>query len=267
MGEAIKRRRSIVDKKVDISTLPVGHSVYCTVDGVKTELVIINQGLPYKSTGAVGAGERSDSYDSNCNNTWLMLKYLTESKTRPNQENYASPGYTFQKRTGLKNIYSFLNGIDGDNTYRFFQSMDIWDKIPAVTLKLVNATVFESYGVLYETSPMKLFPLSLREMGYYGYIGDATDTTGYLDYFRYGQYTQEELAPRRITVAPSGESPVSYWLRMVVNDNDSYCAYQNGVDGTKWAYPRSYTQELRCRPSLILPFSTKVNARTNQIII
>lgn len=268
MGEAIKRRRSIVDKKVDISTLPVGTSVYCTVDGVKTELIIINQGLPYKSQGGVGTGARSDSYDSNCNNTWLMFKHLTELTTRPNQNNYPTSSNTFRKLSGVKNIYSFLNGIDGDNTYRFFQSIDIWDKILDVTLKFVVATINQTTGTLYETSPMKLFPLSLREMGYYNYIGNATDTTGYLDYFRLGQYTEEELAPRRLTTAPSGESSLSYWLRMIVDNNTvTGCARQSGADGTLWNYATAYTTELGCHPSLILPFSTKVNARTNQIIV
>lgn len=45
-----------------ISALAVGSSVFCNVNGVKTEFVVVHQGKP------------SDMYDDSCNGAWLLMK-------------------------------------------------------------------------------------------------------------------------------------------------------------------------------------------------
>ena len=51
-----------------ISALSVGLSVYCNVNGVKTEFIVVNQGKP------------SDMYDDSCNGTWLLMKDIYEKR-------------------------------------------------------------------------------------------------------------------------------------------------------------------------------------------
>ena len=51
-----------------ISTLAVGASVYLNVGGVRTEFLVVHQGLP------------SSLYDASCNGTWLLMKGCYEKR-------------------------------------------------------------------------------------------------------------------------------------------------------------------------------------------
>ena len=51
-----------------IGSAIVGQSVYCNVNGVKTEFIVVNQGKP------------SDMYDDSCNGTWLLMKDIYEKR-------------------------------------------------------------------------------------------------------------------------------------------------------------------------------------------
>lgn len=50
------------------SSLAVGSSVYCNVNGTKTEFIIVHQSKP------------SSLYDDSCNGTWLLMKDIYEDR-------------------------------------------------------------------------------------------------------------------------------------------------------------------------------------------
>lgn len=50
------------------SSLAVGSSVYCNVNGTKTEFIVVHQGKP------------SSLYDDSCNGTWLLMKDIYENR-------------------------------------------------------------------------------------------------------------------------------------------------------------------------------------------
>lgn len=50
------------------SSLAVGSSVYCNVNGTKTEFIVVHQDKP------------SSLYDDSCNGTWLLMKDIYEDR-------------------------------------------------------------------------------------------------------------------------------------------------------------------------------------------
>ena len=64
-----------------IGTLAVGSSVFMNVNGVRTEFLIVHQGIP------------SADYDVSCNGTWLLKKYLEESIKVSSAHNYLNNTY------------------------------------------------------------------------------------------------------------------------------------------------------------------------------
>lgn len=72
-----------------ISTLAVGSSVYLNVGGVRTEFLVVHQGLP------------SSMYDASCNGTWLLMKDCYEERvwSSSNINKYES-----------SDVYPYLNG-------------------------------------------------------------------------------------------------------------------------------------------------------------
>ena len=72
-----------------IGTLAVGSSVYLNVGGVRTEFLVVHQGLP------------SSMYDASCNGTWLLMKDICEERVW-----HSSNVNKYESST----IHTYLNG-------------------------------------------------------------------------------------------------------------------------------------------------------------
>ena len=216
-----------------ISALAVGSSVFCNVNGVKTEFVVVNQGKP------------SDMYDDSCNGSWLLMKDVYESKRwHTSGGNLYSSSY----------IYSYLN-----NT--FISNFD--DGIQGI-IKQVKIPYVNGYGSSPGTYPVasganglssKIFLLSCYEVGW----TSATDNTyppadgALLSYFG----THGRLAYK-------DGSAAGYWLRSPYVGN-TYVYVVNGVGNCiPVVVSRSATYGIR--PAFILPFDTQVDFHGNIVI-
>lgn len=81
-----------------LGALAVGSSVYMNVGGVRTEFLIVQQGLP------------SSLYDSSCDGTWLLMKDIYESRVW-----HSSSGISYSASSIRSYLNStFLNLIDSD---------------------------------------------------------------------------------------------------------------------------------------------------------
>lgn len=62
--------RKMTTPKIPISVMPVGSTVKLNVNGVATDFLIVNQGIP----------SNSSLYDSSCDGTWLLMKDIYENR-------------------------------------------------------------------------------------------------------------------------------------------------------------------------------------------
>ena len=216
-----------------ISALAVGSSVFCNVNGVKTEFVVVNQGKP------------SDMYDDSCNGSWLLMKDVYESKRwHTSGGNLYSSSY----------IYSYLN-----NT--FISNFD--DGIQGI-IKQVKIPYVNGYGSSPGTYPVasganglssKIFLLSCYEVGW----TSATDNTyppadgALLSYFG----THGRLAYK-------DGSAAGYWLRSPYVGNTYVYVVNNVGNCIPVVVSRSATYGIR--PAFILPFDTQVDFHGNIVI-
>ena len=207
--------------------------MFCNVNGVKTEFVVVNQGKP------------SDMYDDSCNGSWLLMKDVYESKRwHTSGGNLYSSSY----------IYSYLN-----NT--FISNFD--DGIQGI-IKQVKIPYVNGYGSSPGTYPVasganglssKIFLLSCYEVGW----TSATDNTyppadgALLSYFG----THGRLAYK-------DGSAAGYWLRSPYVGN-TYVYVVNDVGNCiPVVVSRSATYGIR--PAFILPFDTQVDFHGNIVI-
>ena len=102
-----------------IGDMPVGSTVYIPVEGVPTEFIIVNQGIP----------SGSEQYDGSCNGTWLLMKDIyedmywdSENNDYENSDIHAHLNGTFLRRfePEIQNIISqvkipYYKGTGADN--------------------------------------------------------------------------------------------------------------------------------------------------------
>lgn len=62
--------RRMTTPKILISVMPVGSTVKLNINGVATDFLIVNQGIP----------SNSSLYDSSCDGTWLLMKDIYENR-------------------------------------------------------------------------------------------------------------------------------------------------------------------------------------------
>lgn len=213
-----------------ISALSVGSSIYCNVDGVKTEFIVVNQGKP------------SDIYDDSCDGAWLLMKDVYENNLwNTSSGNLYSSSY----------IYSYLN-----NTFINKFDSGVQGIIKQVKIPYVNGTGTGSgtYPVASGANGIseKIFPLSCYEVGW----TTATDNTyppadgALLSYFG----THGRLAYK-------DGSTSGYWLRSPFVGN-TYVYIVNDVGNcVTVVVSRSATYGIR--PAFILPFDTQVDFQGN----
>lgn len=218
-----------------ISALAVGSSVFCNVNGVKTEFIIVNQGKP------------SDMYDDSCSGAWLLMKDVYENRVwdSGNINKYESSDI---------NIYlnsTFLNLFDSN----------IKDTIKQV--KIPYRKDGGSGGTNQSGAnglPAKIFLLSGYEVGW------TTSDESYfpvdgakLSYFESGTGT----SANNKRIANFNGSAADWWLRSPCTDSTGLVWFVR-YNGN---YIRSgASSSYGIRPAFILPFDAQVDFQGNIVI-
>ena len=211
-----------------IGTLAVGSSVYLNVGGVRTEFLVVHQGLP------------SSMYDASCNGTWLLMKDCYEERvwSSSNINKYES-----------SDVYPYLNGP----FLNLFDS-NIRDAIKQVKIpyrKNGGSDGTDQSGA--NGLPCKVFLLSGPEVGLAGASYIPNDGTK-LDYFNANTgVDSKRIAYLSGTATAWGlRSPSTYSANyvLVVNSdggyNDDYASNSIGI-----------------RPALVLPPDMEVDSSGN----
>lgn len=214
-----------------ISARPVGSIVKMKVNGVVTDFLIVNQGIP----------SNSSLYDSSCNGTWLLMKniYTNLVWQSSNINKYESNDI----RTYLSSTFPNL-----------FES-NIRDAIKLVKLPYRQnggsggTDQSGANGLLCKT-----FLLSGCEVGF-----TITESTEFpvdgakLSYFEYGIGTPANNK----RIANLNGSATRWWLRSPYTDNTNYVWIVNATGGFNAS---NASASLGIRPALILPSTTLVDS-------
>lgn len=216
-------------KTTPISDVAVGSSVYCKVDGVRTEFLIVQKGNPDTSI-----------YDSSCDGIWLLAKSLSDKSI------YYDRYYTYEARIDL---WKYLN-----NTLR--PKLDISSIIKEAKVPCYDGN--QQDHTIQILSP--IFPLSVTEMGAQNHYG-ATEGKK-LDYFVY-EFTDEAQSNAKRVAYVSGTSDVgNYWTRTCnYRYYYIYGIYTNGLLANNNANESQYV-----RPCFIVPSDTKIDASGNILV-
>ena len=214
-----------------ISSLAVGSSVYLNVGGVRTEFLIVHQGLP------------SSLYDTSCNGTWLLMKDCYENRAwhSSNVNKYES-----------SDIHSYLN-----STFLNLFDSNIRDAIKQVKIpyrKNGGSDGTDQSGA--NGLPCKVFLLSGYEVGW------TTSDNGYfpedgakLSYFESG--TGSSANNKRI--AKLNGSAAFWWLRSATGGTSSVWGVLSNGD-----YSSDYTSSsYGIRPVLVLSSDALVDDSGN----
>lgn len=166
-----------------LGAVAVGSSVYMNINGVRTEFLVVHQGLP------------SSLYDSSCDGTWLLMKDVYEQASQVSSNVYAS-SVLHEKLNE-----TFFETIDADVRNHIKLA-----KIPYINGTGLNGTLASGANGL-ET---RIFFLSVYEVGW----TEATSSSGYfttdgacLSYFNGTSTTDAKR------IAYLDGTAVVWWLR------------------------------------------------------
>ena len=204
-----------------IGELEVGNSVFINLNGVSTEFLIVQQGLP------------SSDYDSSCEGTWLLMKDCYESRV------WDSTNNDYEN----SDIHSYLN-----NTFVNLFDSDIMNTIKQVKIPYrqgsgkSNTVLCGSLGL-----STKVFLLSLAEIGISSSYAPTIGTV--LGYFNGATNSRR--------IAKLNESATYWWLRNPTNSGYDSVWQVNSGGFIDYAYG---SWELgSVRPCIILPFDILVD--------
>ena len=215
-------------KGILASDLAIGSSVHLMENGVATEYLVVNQGIP----------SNSFLYDASCDGTWLLRKDCSDQmyvKTTPGwYENTLA--------------HSYLNDT-------FFHS---FGSIEQSTIREVKIPYHSGTGASGLTT--KVFLLSAYEIG----VTNANITSLYedgvkLDYFESGGSTS--ACGKRI--AKFNGSDVGWWVRSEGNSNYQHAAVDPAGDCYMLNNPMTGTWGSYCyRPAIVLPSNARFDPDT-----
>lgn len=217
-----------------ISNLSVGSSVFCNVNGVKTEFIVVNQGKP------------SDMYDDSCNGAWLLMKDVYENTAWNSYERN-----TYETST----IHSYLNST-------FFGRLDsnIQEAVKQVKIPYVNGTGGSAVASGANGLSCKVFLLSGYEVGCTSGDQQYLPQDGAkLDYFESGTGT----SANNKRIANLNGSATNWWLRSPRTSNANYAW---DVDYSGYCHSDRTYNTYGMRPALILPFDTLVDSSGNIVL-
>lgn len=216
-----------------ISALAVGSSVFCNVNGAKTEFIVVNQGKP------------SDMYDDSCNGAWLLMKDIYENRVwqSGNINKYES-----------SDINTYLNGA----------FLNLFDSNIKNAIKQVKIPYRQNGGPGGTDQSganglsTKVFLLSGYEVGWTTSDNSDLPVDGAkLDYFTASSGGNSKR------IANFNGSASRWWLRSpYFNDTSNvWTVYPNGsLDVRGASAPNGI------RPAFILPFDIQVDFQGNIVI-
>ena len=123
-----------------LGAVAVGSSVYMNINGVRTEFLVVHQGLP------------SSLYDGSCDGTWLLMKNVYETRQWHNSNSNSYKAST---------IHTYLNG-----TFLNLFDADIKAQIKTVKIPYVNGTGSSAVASGSSGLSAQIFLLSGYEVGW-----------------------------------------------------------------------------------------------------
>lgn len=222
--------RQFFQRSTPASQLAVGSSVYLNVSGVQTEFLIVHQGLP------------ASFYDSSCNGTWLMRKYVDVFMPISNSGS---------KFYAVASIHTYLNDT-------FFGSLD------AGVQSIVKQVKIPTY---YAYTPLtaKIFLLSGVEVGIPITLSSSVPEDGAkLSFFNSNAYEDDK---RIATDSTDFHNTREWWTRSEYDGNSGNYWYiaDTGKARHAYSYGSGDTRKKGIRPAMILP-STALFDDQNVII-
>lgn len=211
-----------------ISTLAVGSSVYLNVGGVRTEFLVVHQGLP------------SSVYDASCDGTWLLMKDIYENRKWHNSN---------VNKYETSDINTYLNGP-------FFNLFDSNVQGIIKQVKLPYRKGGGSGGTDQSGAnglPCKVFLLSGPEIGLAGASYMPNDGAK-LDYFN--AYT----GPDSKRIAYLSGTATDWWLRSPRTNLADY-VWDITPSGHSSGDGAPYSRGVR--PALIMPYGAEVDSDNN----
>ena len=219
-----------------ISSLSVGDSVFCNVDGTRTEFLIVHKGNPDASL-----------YDASCDGVWVLSKYA------PN------PNYIWYT-DGYSNYYEHSTMNTSFNNDYFtkiedvVKNMIVEAKIPYVGSDIMSSYVAHSGA---DGLSCHVFLLSTREVN--GAPANSLSDGSRLDYF--------SSSNDRIMIAQSG-AQVNWWMRSPDTSTSAAAFIVDSAGGfTSFNTMYSYQPPSggATRPAFILPYTAKTDKDHNII--
>lgn len=229
MSVFISKQLTVPSLGKALSDYAVGESVFIPVNGVQTEFLVVNQGIP------------SSVYDGSCDGTWLLMKDVYEKRVWNNADgDYAK-----------SSIHTYLNGTFLNLFDATIQSVIKQVKIPYGAGTGTSTTIKSGANGL----STKVFLLSYKEMDFSGYSNVSAEGS-VLSYFK-GATNAKRIAYLNGTA-------VSWWLRSQFINKNKYGCYIN-PQGAAFEYGGLFTNSLGIRPCIILPYDTLFNPKTNEV--
>ena len=215
---------------IAVGTLAVGSSVFMNVNGVRTEFLVVHQGLP------------SSAYDSSCDGIWLLAKNIYESRVADSWRNVWSS-------VNQPDIHNYLNDTFVTMFDSGIQSIIKQVKIPYTEGSFGSFTVKNGS----DGASAKVFLLSYTEVGFSG--STVANVEGaVLEYFKNAADSKR--------IAYFNTTATEWWLR--TQNTGSYEAfYTVNSDGTEYGAKNTYSRGVR--PALILPSDVMIDENLNVI--
>ena len=232
----VKRHGEISLSPKVLSDLSVGSTVYLKENGVETEYILVNQGIPSNSV----------DYDYSCNGAWILRKNIYSSGRWNNDGDINDYGNSTISDKTLNNFLSVLS--------QSVQSLIKTVKIPYIKGGSPNLGGTISTGE--NGLPCKAFLLSQSEVG--GTLEDdpySVEVGAKLSFFDFGLST--EAKEKRIALT-NGGSASDWWLRTVPRSS-MYGSDVEAISSTGTfvgIVMRTYTVGIR--PAMVFPFDTPI---------
>lgn len=223
---------AFLKKNVRAGSCSVGDIVKLSLNGVETEFIVVNQGIP---------GNATSTYDASCDGTWLLMKdiYTVGQWNSADTADYPA-----------SSVHQFLNT---EFLAQFDQ--DIQNAIQQVKIPFYNTSGSISTGA--NGLSTKAFLLSATEanLGY----DSATQPVNEGACLEYFVGANKGINPKRIAYY-QGADTAWWWRSPYLAASGRNMALASGVNGN-WSAP-ACSSECGIRPAIILPYDAMVRATT-----
>lgn len=188
--------REFYSSGTPLSSLALGSSVFLNHNGIRTEYMIVHHGLP------------SSIYDSSCNGTWLLKKYIDTYNNGPCCWAYPTKTQNYS----ASSVHSYLNST----YYNLFDSV-AQSVIKQVKIPYQNSTQSTSETIASGANGVstKVFLLSCIELGCTkNVVSDMPSDGAKLDYFDVSTSNTDNEKRKAYSTYYSGElNKLAYFTR------------------------------------------------------